>query len=124
MKKWWAQKKEQKQRDVVNDVEAIIEFLGELKQDVKVLLPELEQLWELEKERKVAQPGLLQINLETQAEVLDKLLQRYEFFQNDIDINGLRMKQIAQEFLTKAQQAGLKDLVKECKEKPQWKLWW
>jgi hypothetical protein len=78
----------------------------------------------LEKEREVARPGIVHINLETQAEVLDKLLQRYEFFQNDADINGLRLRQIAQHFLNLAQKEGLKDLVKEKKRDLKWRFGW
>ncbi len=65
------------------------------KNDVKELLKQLKKLEELEKEYKVASSGIKQVNLETQAKILDKLLERYAFYQNDIDINGIRVKLIA-----------------------------
>ena len=119
---WW--KKTEVNSNISTDIDAIIECLQGLKDDVKKLLPELEKLQELEKERQVANEGLIQVNLKTQGKVLDTILQQYEFFENDIDINGLRLKQIAEQFLKHAEKAGLKDLVKEKKQHPQWKMWW
>jgi len=119
---WW--KKTELHFNIVTDIDAIIECLQGLKDDVKKLLPELEKLQELVKEREVAAGGLIQVNLKTQAKVLDSILQQYEFFENDIDINGLRLKQIAQQFLQHAEKAGLKDLVKEKKQQAQWKMLW
>ncbi len=118
---WWNKEKPQPV-DVLNDIEAIIEYLEDLKP--KQLIPELKKLKELEKERHVAEPGLLQINLETQAKVIEKILKYYEFFQNDVDVNGIRVKQIAREFLRSAENAGLKDLVQEKKRSHDWKLHW
>ncbi len=118
---WW-NKEKPKHIDVLKDIDAVIEYLEELKP--KQLIPELKKLQELEKERHVANQGLLQINLETQAKVIEKILKHYEFFQNDVDINGIRVKQIAREFLRKAEEAGLKDLVKEKKKSHDWKLHW
>lgn len=110
--------------DVVANLDSIIDFLNDLKGEEKLLLTEIRKLQELEKERHVAKENLLTINLKTQAEVLEKILQRYEFFQNDIDITGVRIKQIANNFLKQAQKAGLKDLVKEKKKNHIWQLWW
>jgi len=78
-------------------------------------------LEELEKERQVARSGIIQINLETQEENFEKILERYEFLENDVGINGLRLRMIAKEWLKHAQKAGLKDLVKEKKQSVRWK---
>ena len=126
-KKWWKalfDKKENKKIDSLKDIEAIKEGILDLKDEVKYLLPELEKLEELEKEREVARAGIIKINLNTQAEVLDKLLERYQFFQNDIDINGIRLKAIATNFLKHAKKAGLNDLVSEKKQDVKWKFYW
>ncbi len=129
-KKWWQKllwhEEHPEKINQVKDISAIIEFLEELNSDTKILLPLLSQLVELEKERAVifAKPRLLQINLESQAKVLDKLLENYEFFQNDTDINGIRLKAIANQFLSNARQAGLKDLVQEKKADQNWKFFW
>src|SRR3989338_10853844 len=119
-KKMFSPEKHEKREEVLKDIETIAEFLQDTKDDVKQLKPLLEKLEELEKERQVASSGLLHVNLEAQAEVLDKLLQRYEFFQNDADVNGMRVKRIAQEWLKHAQKAGLKDLVQKKKKDLKW----
>ncbi|HIG93386.1 TPA: hypothetical protein HA234_04265 [Candidatus Woesearchaeota archaeon] len=123
-KKMFSPEKHEKREEVLKDIETIAEFLQDTKDDVKQLKPLLEKLEELEKERQVASSGLLHVNLEAQAEVLDKLLQRYEFFQNDADVNGMRVKRIAQEWLKHAQKAGLKDLVQKKKKDLKWHFDW
>ena len=127
-KSWWVRtfgrKVVPEKIDIVKDLGAIIEYLEEANYDIKNILPELKKLEELEKERKVADSGVVHINLEAQASILDGLLEKYEFFQNDVDINGLRLKAIANQFLRNAKSAGLKDLVKEKKEDKRWKFFW
>ena len=127
-KSWWqkhfARDEHQEKIDIVKDLDAIVEYLEEINYDVKSILPELKKLMELEKERKVADSSVTHINLETQASILDKLLEKYEFFQNDADINGLRLKAIANQFLRNAKKHGLTDLVKEKKADQRWKFFW
>jgi len=127
-KKWWKklfQREEAATKiDVLNDLDAVKEFLADVPMEIKKLLPELQKWEELEKERKVAKAGILQVNLETQAEVLDAVLKRYASMQNDFDINGLRMKEIIEQFLNHAQKAGLKDLVKEKQQDLYWQGKW
>ena len=116
----FGKKKPHHQVDVLKDIHAVLEELHDLKDEVKPLLKQVQKLEELEKEYEVGQEGVRLINLESQAEVLDQILQRYEFLQDDIDINGIRVKQISKEFLRRAQQAGLKDLVAEKKQDRKW----
>lgn len=127
-KRWWQKlfwsEKHPEKINQVKDISAIIEFLEEVSSDFKDMLPDLRELEELERERKVAKPGLEQINLESQAKVLDRLLEKYEFFQNDVDINGIRLKAITNQFLRNAQKAGMKDLVQQKKEDKKWKFFW
>ena len=110
--------------DVVNDIEAIQECLKDVTEEVRSLLPLLEELEELEKERQVAKAGVIKINLETQAKILDSILEKYEFFQNDVDINGLRVKKIAKQVLKEAKKEGLKELVEEKEKKMHWTFDW
>ncbi len=125
---WWkrlfGKEHHEKPVDSLSDIEAVGEFLLGVNNDRAKLLKLLEELEELEKERKVGTSGVIQINLEAQALVLDKLLQTYGDFQNDVDINGLRIKMLARQFLKEAAQAGLKDLVREKKQNRKWKDWW
>ncbi len=126
-RKWWQRvfhKPAERRVDALNDIAAMKECLSELHMDVKVILKELTELEELEKERMVAKSGIVHVNLETQARVFDRLLERYEFFENDVDINGLRLKRIAGEYLKQAQRAGLTDLVAEKKENAKWHFLW
>ncbi len=125
---WWKKifkpKEKQKEVPVLKDTGAIIEFLKELHYDVSKILPLLEKLLELEKERGVANETITKVNLETQAEILDELINHYSSFQDDADINGLRLKQISEQFLVNAKRAGLKDLVQEKNKDPKWRLQW
>ncbi len=120
----FGKKETEKKVDTLKDIQAIIEFLQEIKDDAKPLLKDLQKLEELEREREVTNAEVLLVNLETQAEVLEKILQRYEFLQNDADINGIRIKQVARELLLRAKRAGLKELVEEKKQDMKWQFDW
>ncbi len=126
-KKWWKKifKPEPEAKiDVSKDISAVIEFLQDAYKTPKLLLPEVRKLEELEKESRVAKSGLLETNLKTQAEILEKIIILYESLQNDTDINGIRVKRIVQEFLKCAQRAGLKDFVEKKRNYPLWHCKW
>ena len=121
---WWQRRTSQRKSppvEVLTDIQAMTEFLQGLPLEVKKVLELLQKLEELSKEFKVAESSLMEINLTTQAQVLDELLERYEFFQNDMDINGIRLKQIAHQLLKDAEKAGLQNLVKAKRKNPVWK---
>ena len=125
---WWQKifKKEvkKKREDALSSITAVREFLAEVPDQLKAMKPLLLQLEELEKERLVAKPGIVKLNLEAQSQVFEKLLDRYEFFQDDVDINGLRVKQLSRDFLEHAKKAGLKELVQEKLKTQKWKWGW
>ena len=127
-KKWWQKlfKKEthNKKVDVLKDIKAMQEFLQEITDDTSILKEQLKKLEELEKESYVADTGILHINLETQAQVYEKLLKHFEFFASDVDINEQRLKLMVQKYLKKASRNGLKDLVWEKQRDPKWKGEW
>ena len=125
-KKWklFGRKQPTKKVDVLTDIEAIAEFLNDIQVDTKELLSQLKKLKELEKEYHVAASGIVQVNLETQAKILDKILERYDFFQNDVEVNGLRVKMIASEFLKRTGKAGMTDLVRQKEKDRKWKMLW
>ena len=122
--KLFGKKKTAKKEDVLSDIEAITEFLSEVQADTKELSSQLKKLKELEQEYHVATSGIVHVNLETQAKLLDKLLERYGFFQSDADVNGLRVKMIAAEFLKRAKAAGMTDLVRQKEKDQRWKMLW
>jgi len=127
-KKWWRKlfKKDHHKEyiDPIKDVQAIAEFLISSKKDTEQFVKDLGELEELEKERLVANEGVIQINIDAQAKLLDRLLEQYDFYQNDVDINGLRLKRVAKELLKEAEKAGMEDLVKEKKKDQKWHFWW
>lgn len=127
-KKWWRKlvgsPAPEPKVDVQKDFAAIIEFLQDLPRESKALLPELKKLEELEKESHVARPSLLAINLEMQAKIIEKVIDAYEALENDVDINGIRVKRIVHEFLKRAQSAGLSELVQEKKKSIKWQCKW
>ncbi len=119
-----AQHHPEKNEKVLDDIQAIQEFMEDIHTDEEVIRTEAKKLEELEKEFHVASPKLIETNLKTQAKAIETLLDRYEFFQTDVDINGLRLKKIATEFLRRAEKAGLKDFVKQKKKDMTWKMQW
>ena len=126
--KWWKRTLERSSSEskveTLKDIEAIQEYLKEINNDTKSIQKLLEQLEELEKERLIAKETIVHVNLESQSKAIDKLIEKYEFFQNDVDINGLRVKRIAEKFLKHAEKAGLKDMVKIKKQDPRWRFQW
>ena len=124
-KKWWQRlfrKKEPAERvDVLKDIGAMKEFLRDVKSDAELVSTLVEQLEELEKERQVGTEKVIQINLEAQSGIIDKLTENYTFMQDDMDINASRLRTIANEWLKQAQKAGLSDLVRKKKTDSRWK---
>jgi len=127
-KTWWKKlfkkNRHQEQIDVVKDIQAIGEFFIGSKRDAEKIVKKIGELEELEKEHLVASEGILQINVDAQIKLMEKLLEEYEFYQNDVDINGLRLKRIAKHLLKEAESAGMHDLVKEKKKDQKWQFWW
>ena len=124
-KKWWRnifKASPRKKLDSEKDIQAVIEFLEEVKYDVNNLLPQLKQLWELEKERKVASSGIVHVNIDTQVKILDQVLERFEFFQSDVAITGIRVKHISENLVQEARRQGMKDLAIQKENDPRWKF--
>ncbi len=125
--KWLKRKRGTKKRDKVKtleDVEAILDYLDDAKADIKELHAEFVAFQELEKERVTASEKLVATNLKAQGKVLDTLLERYESFQMDGAINGIRLKMIADEWLRLCKKEGLDTLAKEKKKKDYWTFNW
>jgi|SRR3989338_1625235 len=125
--RWWQRlfkkEEEKKKSETPENIEAIQDFLNEIPQSVKTIKELLKNLKELEHERQVATPSLARVNLEAQADIIEKLIDQYEFFQDDADINGIRVKRIAHEYLFQAKKIGLNKLVKEKKRDLKWRGW-
>ena len=112
-------KEDEEEVKVKDDLDAVITFLKEM--DVKVLISKLEQMREMAKEEDVVEDGLKAENLEKQIGLFDEILRAYDFFEEDADVNGLRLQKIGNELLKKAKERGMGDLVKEKKKDIKWR---
>jgi len=112
-------KEEVEEVKVKNDLGAVISFLKEM--DVHRLVNKLEKMKEIVKEERVVGEELKSENLVKQIKLFDEVLHRYDFFENDVDINGLRLKKIGKELLRKAETRRMKELVKEKKKDMKWR---
>jgi hypothetical protein len=90
----------------MEDIIAIVEFLKEI--DNKKLIQQLEELEELDEEYLVAKEDLKQINLKRQIEIINEIIKMYQYFQNDADINGIRLKTIVKEIKKRAKKEKIK----------------
>jgi len=96
--------------DIDKDISAIIDFIRESTRDIKDiyrLCRQLQQLREKEKqmlERRAPEPSL-QYNAKEQLEAFDKLLETYDFFDEDVEVNRQRMK-----FISRALKKHARDL--------------
>ena len=122
-RKWFPPPAEEK-TDIPADLEAAYRFFSESERDRKQLAKDLSQSRVLWNEAKVVDENLRLENLKFQIGLFDRITQNYESFQNDVDINGLRVKKIATELLRRAEAAGLTDLVEQRKNNPRWQGRW
>lgn len=112
--------KEEEEVKVEEDLEAVSGFLKEI--EVEELRRKVARMKEMAREEKVIEEGLKAENLKKQIALFEEILQKYSFLENDVDVNGLRLKKIGEELLRKAEERGLGDLVKEIRKKGQWRL--
>ena len=112
--------------DLDKDLQAILDFLKESVQDIKtvyVLCKKMQQLREKEKhlvEGRAPQPSL-QYNTKEQLEVFDKLLEAYDFFDEDVEVNKQRVKFIAK---TLKKIAAERNVDSELLKSLQKREWW
>lgn len=112
-------KEEIEETKVKDDLDAVIGFLKEI--DVKELAHKLVMMKDMVREEGVVEEGLKADNSEKQIKLFDEVLSKYGFFENDADINGLRLRKIGRELLRKAKEAGMTELVKEKKKDMKWR---
>jgi hypothetical protein len=114
-----AKEEEVEEVKVKDDLGAVISFLKEI--NLKELARKLEIMKEIVREGGVVDKELKSENLDKQIKLFDKILRDYDFFVNDADINGLRLKKIGGELLRKAEESGMNELVKEKKNEIMWR---
>ncbi|MFH1682247.1 MAG: hypothetical protein ABIA37_00470 [Candidatus Woesearchaeota archaeon] len=104
---------------IKEELAAVISFLKET--ELRMMITELEKMRELAEEEGLVDGELIEKNLKEQIHLFDQIIQKYDFFQNDVDINGLRMKKIAVELLKRAEHHKMKELVEEKKKDLNWR---
>ena len=126
-KNWWRRtfkssksKRMKKKVDILHDVDAMRDFLESVNGVSSKILKDLNAYEELEKERQVAKAGLVLMNLDAQADLVTKLIEKMSFLHDDCDLNMQRLEMITKQVLRNAKKAGMKDFVKENQEK--WKI--
>lgn len=111
--------------DVNKDLRAILTFLSDVKYDIAKLSQKFKQLKELRQEAKVlSEEKLRKKNLRKQIQLYDEILIDYEYFVDDADINGQRVKNIAKVLRKKAEEHGFKDLLEKINKKARWVFNW
>lgn len=100
-KTWWEKlrkKKSEQKVDILHDIEAIKEFLSDINLDSKKLIKQLDQIEEFEKERQVGRKEIKKIASQAEEKSLEEFSSQYNFFQNDVIVNGERVKIIQKQF--------------------------
>ena len=102
------------------DLKAVRSFLQET--DLEKLKKDLQEMQEIMRDGEVVDHGLKTRNIKKKIKLFEQVLQEYDFLQNDVDINGIRLRKIAQNLLKDAKKAGLKETVKEKKKDFKWRV--
>jgi hypothetical protein len=116
--------------DVEADIKAIKTFLKELSPDVKnifFICQEMEKLKQKETEMsgRNAPAESLKKNLQEQIKLWDKMLTVYEFFDQDVDVNSERVKNIAKVLRSRAKELDIDpELKKKMNTEPRWTFNW
>src|SRR3989339_2273741 len=98
-------KKEVDSVNVREDLDAVISFLKEL--NVSDLIKKIELMRNLAREEEIIHSPLKKDNLIKQITTLDQIFLAYGSLENDVDINGVRLRKIASELLRKAKEEQL-----------------
>ena len=111
--------------DVDTDVDAIVTYLQDVHYDVDELLKLFTQLQKLRDEAGVlTDERAVKENLRRQIELYDRLFLRYEYYDQDADINGIRVKNIAKQYLDDASRHKLYELSEKMKKESRWYFDW
>ena len=116
--------KPEKKLDINTDLRAVIDFLSEVNYDAQRLLRMFRELQSLRREYRVLQnEEMKQQNIVKQVNVYDEILDLYHFFEDDADINGHRVKNIAKVLKKAIEKMEDPELVKKTKD-PKWTFNW
>lgn len=123
-------KKKKKIVDIDKDLQAISEYVAEVGSDLKELYKLLEDMRKLRKrehnmKKDKAFDEAVISNTEEQVRIWDDILRRYEFLDQDIELNGQRVKMIAGALRRLGAQKNIDpELQKMMKSKDSWTFNW
>lgn len=113
--------------DVDKDLDAIFHFLKEYPKDIKKLANLLLEFKRLRNEEKQLRSENKDIkkNVSEQVKVFDEILKVYEYFQLDCDINGERVKMIANSIEKQAKSSDIPvRFIKKIEKSERWNFDW
>ena len=99
-----------------NYIQAVQEFLDDNLHEIAFFTAKLRDLEKLEEEREVASTDAQKTNIKTQLDKFEEVLTRYKMLEDDVDINGQRVRLIIEKLLYLAKKHGMKDVLKEKKK--------
>jgi len=116
--------------DVEGGVNVIKDFLKDVNSDPKRILNLFKDYLRLREEEKSIKQSKaphkkLAENVKKQIVVYDQILKAYEFFEMDVDVNGERIKKIAQSIRRKAKRVKIpKKWIEHTKKDMKWTFNW
>lgn len=111
--------------DVDKDIDALLMYLKDVPYDVEELLKMFMRLVNLRKEMKLlSDEGARKENLRRQIELYDRLLLRYEEYDEDVIINGIRVKNIATRYVEEAKKNKFYAVLEKMKTETRWYFDW
>lgn len=123
-------KSKQEKIDIDKDIDAVSLFLKDALPVAKLLKVQLGKMQKLRAQEKKlnkakAHKDKLKKNLLDQLRVYDTILQNYEFFELDTDINGERVKKIAHQLSKRAQEDKIdKKILSKITKSERWSFNW
>jgi hypothetical protein len=122
---WIGFRKRRESIDVDADIDAIITYLKEVDGDANRLAKQFAELKKLRKDTSViVDKNLKTDNLRKQIQLYDQLLLRYEYYTSDAEINAIRVKKIAQDFMSQAKKHKLYAETEKMRKESRWYFDW
>ncbi len=122
---WLGFKKRVEQVDVDKDIEGIVMYLKDVHYDVDELLNLFSRLVKYRKEGKLlTDEDARKENVRRQIELFDKLLLRYEEYDEDAIVNGIRVKNIAGEYVKEAKKHRFYAALDKMRKENRWNFDW
>ncbi|MFC1801391.1 hypothetical protein ACFLZB_02925 [Nanoarchaeota archaeon] len=114
----------EKKLDINLDLRAVMGFLSEVDYDVQRILKQLRELQSLRREYRVLQDeNMKKTNMTKQVNIFDQILDLYHYFEDDADINGHRIKNIAHAMKKAIEKTDNQKLIKKTQD-PKWTFNW